>query len=275
MELEGSSWSSGDAKWRLWVPAVDLRMRCCPLTGALAWPPFLGERLAVEGGGKNVGGGGGPITTELVWRCCCTGGCRGGGEVRLEGPGLVDEETTAEALLPFGGKGRLMERRCWMCCTIGRNSGWNWWGLTITSIRGGDVVKSVASNTCSSFINNSGRMSRMTLFCLRCGGGVVVASIALQAADSACCCCGSWAVWTCSSIMTHELSGEAWSLPQLLFVEELLPSGSPPRFMMATTVSLLSATVVSTAIIQLNMVEVVFLNHSESSANASTDAEAM
>ena len=214
MELEGSSWSGGDAGWRRWAPAVDLRIR---------WPggdfaaPFLAAvgAATAAGGGGGGGGGGGPMRTTLV-----------GGGVRFEGPGLVEDETTAEALVPpplDDGRLMLFKRRI-----TGRNSGWNWCGLTITSIRGG-----VMSAIRSSFINNSGRIRRITLLCLL-GGGVSISPVS--------CCCESF-TFVCSS-NTQELSGDACSLL-------LVPSLT--SFIDGTTVSLLSAsTVDSTAILMDN-----------------------
>ena len=209
MELEGSSWSGGDAGWRRWAPAVDLRIR---------WPggDFAAPFLAAVGAATAAGGGGGPMRTTLV-----------GGGVRFEGPGLVEDETTAEALVPpplDDGRLMLFKRRI-----TGRNSGWNWCGLTITSIRGG-----VMSAIRSSFINNSGRIRRITLLCLL-GGGVSISPVS--------CCCESF-TFVCSS-NTQELSGDACSL---LLVPSLTSS-----FIDGTTVSLLSAsTVDSTAILMDN-----------------------
>ena len=84
---------------------MDLRIR---------WPggdfaaPFLAAVGAATAAGG--GGGGGPMRTTLV-----------GGGVRLEGPGLVEDETTAEALVPpplDDGRLMLFKRRI-----TGRNSG--------------------------------------------------------------------------------------------------------------------------------------------------------
>lgn len=225
IELLGSSWSGGEAGWRRWVPAVDLRIR---------WPggdllaPLLGRSAGWAGGG---GGGGGPITIAGLCRLDGNGG--GGGVIRFEGPGLVDEDTTewlfVDRLILLL---LLVKRRCCCCCNIGRNSGWNWWdGLTITSILGGAIW----SLACSSFINNSGRIKRMTLLCLLCCWLDSVWSLVVVS------CCRS-APRTCSS--TQLLSGEACSL--------LVPAGCRLLFMIVlgktTTVSLLSATLDSTAI---------------------------